>query len=161
MNHLYIIKKILIKFFYETDPSFPTDFPDSFSFRVEINLNGEKSSDVYVNFDYNRRKAATVIQTENLESKLVFDYPTNEIHVIESYANYTKLPLQPGDQNRFGSPRFCKSIPLDSSDYLNYYFGVNKVNSTYFIPNEPLEILHLDFPQVIKQIVIKLLIFLF
>lgn len=107
-----------------------------------------KSSDVLVNFDFNRRKAAIVLQNENLETKLVFDYPTNEIHVVEKNANDTLGPLQPGDPNRFRTPRTCKSVPLDSSDSPNYYFGVNKVNSTYYIPNEPLDLFHLNFPQV-------------
>ena len=124
---------------------------------MEVNIDGKTSSDILISFDYNLRKAAISVTSANLETKLVFDYPTNEIHVIETYANYTQGPLQPGDPNRFGSPRLCKTLPLDKTNYLNYYFGYNFVNATYMIPNEPLEILHLNFPQVIFSKLFKLL----
>ena len=57
--------------------------PNRFTTRVEINRDGKESTDVIMSFDYDKRKAAINLQTLNMETLLVFDYDTNEIHLVE------------------------------------------------------------------------------
>jgi hypothetical protein len=49
---------------------------------VEMTVDGKTSSDIEINFDFDARKAAIIIETMNLQNHYVFDYDTNEIHVI-------------------------------------------------------------------------------
>ena len=55
--------------------------------------------------------------------------------------------LLKGDPNYFSGPRYCKSVQLSTSNNLNFYFGSN-IGPSHLIPNEAIEVLHLDFPQV-------------
>ncbi len=70
--------------------------PDRFSTRIEVNQNGKVASDLYINFDYVKSRAAISIVNNNTETKLIFDYFTDEIHEIVQWANYSKGPLVPG-----------------------------------------------------------------
>ncbi len=47
-----------------------------------MTVDGKTSSDIEINFDFDARKAAIIIETMNLQNHYVFDYDTNEIHVI-------------------------------------------------------------------------------
>lgn len=140
--------------FHECDPfpaPLPTapiipELPDRFSTRIEVNQNGKVASDLYINFDYVKSRAAISIVNNNTETKLIFDYFTDEIHEIVQWANYSKGPLVPGDPYYFASPRVCKSVPLSTSSNINYYFGCNQ-GPDHLIPNEPLDVLHLNFPK--------------
>jgi hypothetical protein len=68
---------------YNMKAPVPPILPEIFSTRMEINSNGKQSTDLELNFDYNRRKASLVAQSNNLETRLIFDYENDEIHVIE------------------------------------------------------------------------------
>lgn len=126
------------------DPKFP-DLPDKFSTRIEVNKNGVIGFDLEINYDYSRRKATLLMQSSNLETKLVFDYPTNEIHSVYKSANYTHGTIQPGDPAYADSPSYCLTTPLnDTSNIVSYFFGFEYINSTYMVPFKPDRVFHLN-----------------
>lgn len=64
------------------EPPVPT-LPDIFSTKIEINRIGTKKTDyARMYFDYNRRMASVAIQSDNNETKLIFDYDAKQIHKI-------------------------------------------------------------------------------
>lgn len=65
------------------EPPAPS-LPDIFSTKIEINHIGSKKTDyARMYFDYNRRMASIAVQSDNNETKLIFDYDAKQIHKIK------------------------------------------------------------------------------
>lgn len=131
-------------------------------------MNGKESTDASMSFDYDQRKAAIVLQTLNMETRLVFDYDTNEIHLVEckfnsilkfhldfnfhfllneAFANMTSHTNKPGEFDP-SSVKKCTTFPLSATPDLNSYFGVQTIGDK-LAPKSVYEILHFsDFPKV-------------
>ena len=75
-KNLWLIFNVILK-----APPAPI-LPERFSTRLEINLDGKRGSDIEMTFDYDRRKATIISQADNIETRLVFDYENDEIHMI-------------------------------------------------------------------------------
>lgn len=66
--------------------------PNKFSTRVEITTDGKESTDVEMNFDYDRRKAAITLESRDTRTDLIFNYETDEIYLVECmFSSITKL----------------------------------------------------------------------
>ena len=71
--------------FFHLAPPLP-DLPDIYETRIEVNyLAPQKHSVSIVHYyDYNRARAAILTQKNNIDTRLIFDYMSDEIHELKS-----------------------------------------------------------------------------
>lgn len=122
------------------------ELPQAYEARIEVNyLTGDKrSTSVVHNYDYNRRRASIWTQSNNTNTKLIFDYETEEIHVVTSPANIVPGPA--GDITIYVDEE-CTTYSMKSSPELNYHFGYQQLNETYLLPGTVYEAIRFrNFP---------------
>ncbi|CAF0773656.1 unnamed protein product [Brachionus calyciflorus] len=110
------------------------ELPSVFYTRIEINTNLKTSTTRQLFYDATKRKASLVDQFNNIQTNYIFDYPSNEIHILFASANQTTGSIVEGEPLSY-SPIACDTFKLTESNLVNYFFGYKKINDSFIEPD--------------------------
>ncbi|CAF0875761.1 unnamed protein product [Brachionus calyciflorus] len=104
--------------------------PSKFQVRVEVNTEGDlKMSEMRYYYDYDQRKAAIETRQNNMNTRLIFNYQTDEIYELTNKIEILTDPLHWPPDGRPEFPTTCNTYKLTNSSLLNYYFGFSQVDN--------------------------------